>query len=209
MDGEAKSHLSPDSIPAMERSDVDSTRGTSPGSARDPSSGSNRGARSVRGRGSSRGQDALLAVVCLAVGVGLMANPLYLPIDVGQPTAEYVHTVQPADASTPDYGTEPIAYEQLPPDAQERFDAARESREVSVTDPDDRIERFAYPVDPSADRGFYLIERDGETYELWTRTIESDGTVVLLQRLVVQPGAFLVGFFAVFAGGLLARRAAS
>ncbi|AUX10294.1 hypothetical protein AArcSl_2676 [Halalkaliarchaeum desulfuricum] len=138
-----------------------------------------------------------------------MANPFYLPVSVGQPSTEYVHTVQPADASTPDYGTDPIAYEQLPPDARELFDAARESREVSVTDPDDRIERFAYPENPSPENGFYLIEREGETYELWTRTIESDGTVVLLQRLVVQPAAFLLGFFAIFAGGLLARRAAS
>ena len=158
-------------------------------------------------RRTSPGRDALLALICVAVGVGLMANPLYLPISVGQPSTEYVHTVQPADASTPDYGTEPIGYEQLPPDAQELFDNARESREVSVTDPDDRIERFAYPVNPSPDDGFYLIEREGETYELWTRSIESDGTIVLLQRLVVQPAAFLLGFFAVFAGGLLARRA--
>ncbi|UWG50763.1 hypothetical protein AArcCO_1457 [Halalkaliarchaeum sp. AArc-CO] len=160
-------------------------------------------------QGSDRGRHAALAIVCLAVGVGLMANPLYLPVAVGQPTAEYVHTVQPADASTPDYGTEPIAYEQLPPDAQELFEQTRESRELSVADPDDRIDRFAYPDDPSPNDGFYLIEYDGETYELWTRTIESDGAVVLLQRLVVQPAAFLLGFFAVFAGGLLARRAAS
>lgn len=177
----------------MAGSDGGSTRRTSSGTAPE----------------SSPSRDALLAIVCLAVGVGLMANPLYLPVAVGQPTAEYVHTVQPADASTPDYDTEPIAYEQLPSDAQELFEHARESREVSVTDPGDRIDRFAYPEDPTPDDGFYLIEYDGETYELWTRTIESDGTVVLLQRLVVQPAAFLLGFFAVFAGGLLARRAAS
>ena len=193
----------------MARSDADSTRGSPPGSDRGSSPESDRGAGPAQNRESSRGRDALLAIVCLALGVGLMANPLYLPVAVGQPTAEYVHTVQPADASTPDYGTEPIAYEQLPSDAQELFEHARESREVSVTDPDDRIERFAYPDDPSPGEGFYLIDRGGETYELWTRTIESDGTVVLLQRLVVQPTAFLLGFFAVFAGGLLARRAAA
>lgn len=155
----------------------------------------------------SRGRDAALAVALVVLGVGLMANPLYLPVAAAQPTAEYVHTVQTADGSTPDYGDDPIAYEQLSEDAQELFDRARQEREVTVTDPATRIDQFAYPDEPTADDGFYLIEYEGDTYELWTRTVKADGTVVLLQRLLVQPVAFLVGFFAVFAGGLVAKRA--
>lgn len=157
----------------------------------------------------SRARQVAIATVFVCVGVVLMANPLYLPVAVTEPTVEYVHTVQPTDPSTPEYGGDPVAYEQLSPDAREVFDSARRNREVAITDPDARIDRFAYPTEPSPEDGFYLIERDGETYELWTRTLESDGTLVLLQRLLVQPTAFLAGFFAVVAGALIGSRSAT
>ncbi|MEF8780429.1 MAG: hypothetical protein V5A46_07100 [Haloferacaceae archaeon] len=153
--------------------------------------------------GTSRWRDVALAASLVLAGVGLMLNPLYLPVSVAEPTTSYVHTVQPADVSTPEYPGNPIAYDELPPDARDVFDRARREREAVIGDPGDRIDRFAYPTEPAPEEGLYLIERDGQTYELWTRTVESEGTVVLVQRLLVQPIAFLLGFFGVVAGLLL------
>lgn len=155
------------------------------------------------GVGTSRWREVTLAAVLVLAGLGLMANPLYLPVPVTEPTTSYVHTVQSADVSTPEYPGDPIAYEELSPDARDVFDRARREREVVFDDPADRIDRFAYPAEPAPSEGFYLIEREEQTYELWTRSVESDGTAVLVQRLLVQPIAFLVGFFGVVAGLLL------
>lgn len=147
------------------------------------------------------GLTAVIVILSVGLGILLMANPLYLPIIIDDPEVAYVHTVQSTDGSTPSFD-EPIPYTELPVDAQDAFDRAQKQREYVISDPSKRIDWFVYADEPTADSGFYVVEREGETYELWTRTVESETTLTLFQRLVVQPVLFVIGFFGII-GGLL------
>ena len=151
----------------------------------------------------------------VAVGVLLMANPLYLPVAIGEPDPLYTHTAQPvddgspvadADAAAVDDAT--VAYGDLDVDAREAFDRARSSPEngFGVESPDDRVGSLRYPTDPALGDGLIVVVREGERYEFWTRTIERESSAVVAQRVAVQPIAFLVGFLGVVAAGGLAMR---
>ena len=65
---------------------------------------------------------------------------------------------------------------------------------------------LSYPADPTLGDGLLIVERDGERYEFWTRTVEREPGAVVVQRVLVQPVAFLVGFLAVVAGAAVALR---
>jgi len=163
-----------------------------------------------------------LAVVGLvALGVCLMANPLFLPVAVGEPDPAYTHTVQPvgegavaglgspaAEAANGSGGDAVVAYADLDPAARAAFDRAREAPEggFGVEDPDERVDSLSYPAEPTLGDGLLIVERDGERYELWTRTVEREPDAVVVQRVLVQPVAFLAGFLAVVAGAAVALR---
>ncbi|MFW6317341.1 MAG: hypothetical protein ACOC06_02600, partial [Halorubrum sp.] len=86
-------------------------------------------------------------VALLALGVALMANPLYLPLPLGEPDPAYTHSVQPVTDESPigpdspvadDDDLDPedldandsdalVAYADLDPAARAAFDRARES----------------------------------------------------------------------------------
>ena len=150
----------------------------------------------------------------LALGVCLMANPLYLPVAVGEPDPAYTHTVQPVSESSPIGPESPIdpeasndsdavvAYADLAPDARAAFDRARDAPEggFGVEDPDERVDSLSYPVEPTPGEGLLIVERDGERYEFWTRTVEREPGGVIAQRVLIQPVAFIAGFLAVVAG---------
>ena len=170
----------------------------------------------------------LAAVGLLALGVLLMANPLFLPVSVGEPNPAYTHTVQPvgdgsvAGIESPatgaengsDGGNEPnasdavVAYADLDPAARAAFDRARDAPEggFGVESPDDRVDSLSYPTEPTLGDGLLIVERDGERYEFWTRTVEREPGAVVVQRVLVQPVGFLVGFLAVVAGAAVALR---
>jgi len=160
-----------------------------------------------------------IAIVSLvAVGVLLMANPLYLPVAIGEPDPAYAHTVQPVDDGSPvadadaDAVTDAtVAYDDLHSDAREAFDRARSSPEngFGVTDPSDRVDSLAYPTDPVLGDGLLVVVREGERYEFWTRTVERESGAVVAQRVAVQPIAFLVGFLGLVAAAGLAIRGRS
>jgi len=162
-----------------------------------------------------------LAVVgLLALGVCLMANPLYLPVAVGEPNPAYTHTVQPAGEGSPVGPESPIdpdaendsdavvAYADLAPDARAAFDRARDSPEggFGVEDPDERVDSLSYPVEPTPGDGLLIVEYEGERYEFWTRTVEREPGAVVAQRALLQPAAFIGGFLAVVAGVALGLR---
>jgi|GEM_PF-1803314 len=151
----------------------------------------------------------------VAVGVLLMANPLYLPVTIGEPDPAYTHTVQPiddgspvvdADATAVDNAT--VAYDALDAAARDAFDRAKESPENSfgVTNPDDRVDSLQYPTDPVLGDGLLVVIHGDERYEFWTRTIAREPGPVVVQRVVVQPIAFLVGFLGTVAAAGLAMR---
>jgi len=162
---------------------------------------------------------ARLAVAgLLAVGVLLMANPLYLPVPVGEPNPAYTHTVRPvedgspvAGVDAPDEGADTadgvVDYADLDPEARAAFDRARDAQGgFGVEDPASRVDSLSYPTDPSLGDGLLVVAYEGERYEFWTRTVEREPGGVVAQRVAVQPVAFLVGFFAVVAAAALGLR---
>jgi len=161
----------------------------------------------------------LAAAGLVALGVCLMANPLFLPVAVGEPDPAYTHTVQPvSEGSVAGFespaagGTNAsdavVAYDDLDPAARAAFDRARDAPEdgFGVEDPDEQVDSLSYPTDPTLGDGLLIVERDGGRYELWTRTVERESNAVVVQRVLVQPIAFLVGFLAVVAGAAVALR---
>ena len=167
----------------------------------------------------------LAAVGLVALGVLLMANPLFLPVSVGEPNPAYTHTVQPvgegsaAGIESPATGAENgsdagnasdavVAYDDLDPAARAAFDRARDAPEggFGVEDPDERVDSLSYPADPTLGDGLLIVERDGERYEFWTRTVEREPGAVVAQRVFLQPVAFLVGFLAIVAGAAVGLR---
>ena len=161
---------------------------------------------------------SLAAAGLVALGVLLMANPLFLPVAVGQPDPAYTHTVQPVTAGSAvgpdspagdvDDPSAVVAYADLAPDARAAFDRARESPEggFGVEDPGERVDSLSYPPDPTLGDGLVIVERDGERYEFWTRTVEREPGTVVFQRVIVQPVAFLAGFLALVAGAAVGLR---
>ncbi|GAA0716974.1 hypothetical protein J2744_000678 [Halorubrum trapanicum] len=170
----------------------------------------------------------LAAAGLVALGVLLMANPLFLPVPVGEPDPAYTHTVQPVtDGSVAGFespatgaGNETdggndsnasdavVAYADLAPDAREAFDRARDAPEggFGVEDPAERVDSLPYPTEPTLGDGLLIVEYDGERYEFWTRTVEREPGAVVAQRTLLQPVAFLAGFLAVVAGAAVGLR---
>ena len=62
------------------------------------------------------------------------------------------------------------------------------------------------PTEPTLGDGLLIVERDGERYEFWTRTVEREPGAVVAQRVLLQPAAFLLGFLALVAGAAVGRR---
>ncbi|ELZ30149.1 hypothetical protein [Halorubrum distributum] len=164
----------------------------------------------------------LAAAGLVALGVLLMANPLFLPVSVGEPNPAYTHTVQPVgEGSVAGIGSPAtdtandtnasdavVAYADLAPEVREAFDRARDAPEggFGVEDPDERVDSLSYPTEPTLGDGLLIVERDGERYEFWTRTVEREPGAVVAQRVFLQPVAFLVGFLAVVAGAAVGLR---
>ncbi|QWC18194.1 hypothetical protein [Halorubrum sp. 2020YC2] len=176
----------------------------------------------------------LAAAGLVALGVLLMANPLFLPVSVGEPNPAYTHTVQPvtdgsvAGIESPatgagngtdgDSGSDGendsnasdavVAYADLAPDAREAFDRARDAPEggFGVEDPAERVDSLPYPTEPTLGDGLLIVEYGGERYEFWTRTVEREPGAVIAQRVLLQPAAFLGGFLAVVAGAAVGLR---
>ncbi|OYR41345.1 MULTISPECIES: hypothetical protein [unclassified Halorubrum] len=159
----------------------------------------------------------LAAAGLLAVGVLLMANPLYLPVAVGEPDPAYTHTVQPVQggSSVADSGVDAeglsdgdvVDYGDLTPEAREAFDRAREAEGgFGVGEPDARVDSLSYPAEPTLGDGLVIVDYRGERYEFWTRTVAREPGAVVAQRVLLQPVAFLAGFFAVVAAVAVAYR---
>ena len=155
----------------------------------------------------------------LAVGVCLMANPLYLPVSVGAADPAYTHTVQPVSTESPvgpESAVNPaaldddavVAYADLDPAARAAFDRAREAPDggFGVEAPAERVDSLSYPTDPTLGDGLLVVEYEGERFEFWTRTVERESGAVVVQRVLLQPVAFLGGFLAVVAGVALGLR---
>lgn len=138
-----------------------------------------------------------------------MANPLFLPVEIGEPTREYVHTVSPADEIVEYDGGDVVAYGDLSAEVQSAFDRAiaGDGGGFTVEDSDDRIDSLSYPDEPTLSDGIVVVEHESGTYALVTYTTERESGAVSLQRIVVQPVLFLLGFFSVFAGLLVTRDA--
>ncbi|GAB7009172.1 hypothetical protein [Halorubrum trueperi] len=161
----------------------------------------------------------------LVVGILLLANPLYLPVAVGEPDPAYTHTVQPVAGDSPIAGIEVgetgerdaaaavdsedavVGYADLDPDAREAFDRAQETEGgFGVEDPAARVGSLSYPTEPRLGHGLLIVDRGGDRYEFWTRTVEREPGAVIAQRVVLQPVAFLAGFFATVAAAAVALR---
>ncbi|WP_066417760.1 hypothetical protein [Halorubrum aethiopicum] len=141
-------------------------------------------------------------LVLLALGGLLMANPLYLPVPVAEPTTAYAHAVQPVGPETPPYDEADVRdRDDLDADARDAFDRARESPDggFTVEDPDERAGSLSYPSGPTLGNGLIVVAHEGTRYEFWTRSVEREPGAVVLQRLVVQPVGFLAGFLSVVA----------
>jgi len=147
----------------------------------------------------------------LAVGVLLMANPLYLPVAIGEPDPAYTHAVQPVRTGSPVGGSAVdaeelgddavVGYAALDPETREAFDRARETEGgFGVEDPDSRVGSLSYPAEPTLGDGLLIVEYRDERYEFWTRTVEREPGAVVVQRVLLQPVAFLAGFLAALAG---------
>lgn len=144
-----------------------------------------------------------LRIGLIVLGISLMGNPVYLPVETDETDSTYLHTVDEVDPATPEY-VESISYDDLSPDAQTVFDQARRSETgYSVDDPDERLDGFAYPTDPGLGNGITIVSHEGTNHEFRTRTIEREGRLMLLQRGLIQPGLFLAGLFTVMAGLIL------
>ena len=111
----------------------------------------------------------LAAAGLLAVGVLLMANPLYLPVTVGDPDPAYTHTVQPVQSGSsvgdPGIDAESLSdddvvdYGDLSPGAREAFDRAREAEGgFGVGDPAARVDPLSYPAEPTLGDGLVIVE---------------------------------------------------
>ncbi|SFR56895.1 MULTISPECIES: hypothetical protein [Halorubrum] len=165
----------------------------------------------------------LAAAALVALGLLLMANPLYLPVSVGEPDPAYTHTVRPvgegsaAGIESPAAGRANgsaeasngvVAYADLAPEARAAFDRARDAPEggFGVERPDERVDSLSYPTEPTLGDGLLIVAYDGERYEFWTRTVEREPVGVVAQRVLLQPAAFLVGFVGVVAGAALGLR---
>ncbi|GAB6880462.1 hypothetical protein JCM17823_27360 [Halorubrum gandharaense] len=149
----------------------------------------------------------LLVALLVCVGLALMANPLYLPLDVDEGDREYAHTVQPTENAA-----EPVDREAYPDDAvldrseldeeaRDAFDRALDAANAgqagfAVSDPDERVASLAYPEQPEPGNGIMLVSHEGGEHQFVTRTVITDPSAVAVQRIVVQPVAFLVGFLA-------------
>ncbi|PHQ38751.1 hypothetical protein DJ69_10585 [Halorubrum persicum] len=163
----------------------------------------------------------LAAAGLVAVGVLLMANPLYLPVPIGDPDPAYTHTVRPVESGSPVAGIETpdvgngtaagvVDYDDLDPAARAAFDRALDAETgFDVEDPDDRVDSLSYPTDPTLGDGLLVVEYEGARYEFWTRTVEREPGAVVAQRIAVQPVAFLAGFVAVLAAAALGVRGRS
>ena len=150
----------------------------------------------------------LLVVALVVLGGRLMANPLYLPFTVDDPTTGYSHAVQPIEPGALDDGVEVIDRRDLDPEAREAFDRARDSPEggFTVEDPDERVDSLPYPAEPTTGDGILVVADGEDRYEFWTRTVEREPGSTIVQRLVVQPVGFLVGFLALVAAVAVAIR---
>jgi len=155
----------------------------------------------------------------LTVGVLLMANPLYLPVPIGESDPAYTHTVQPVDSGSPVAGIDApeesngtadgvVDYADLDSEARAAFDRARDHPEggFGVEDPGERVDSLSYPTEPTLGDGLLVVAYEGDRYEFWTRTVEREPGAVVAQRIAVQPVAFLTGFFAVIAAAALGFR---
>ncbi|RAW45464.1 hypothetical protein DQW50_08975 [Halorubrum sp. 48-1-W] len=143
------------------------------------------------------------ALVLLAVGGLLLANPLYLPVATAETTTAYAHAVEPVGPETPSYGDgDVVERDDLGPDAREAFDRARESADggFTVEDPDERAESLSYPSGPTLGNGLLVVAHGGTHYEFWTRSVEREPGSVVAQRVVVQPVGFLMVVAAVAVG---------
>ncbi len=143
-----------------------------------------------------------LAVVLVVLGLALMANPLYLPVAIGEPTHVYTHVVQPVGPDTPAFDDGDVVDRvDLDADAREAFDRAFEAEDAGfvLDEPDARPASLSYPTKPTPGDGLLIVAHDGERYEFWTRTVERDPGAVVAQRVVVQPAAFLLGFLGIVA----------
>ena len=153
--------------------------------------------------------DRVLVIGLVVVGLALMANPLYLPVAVGEPSPVYTHAVQPVGPDSPTYGeADVIDRDDLDADAREAFDRAHADPEDAfvLDDPDERAGSLAYPTEPTLGDGLLIVRHEGDDYELWTRTVEREPGPVVAQRAVVQPAAFLGGVLAVVAAVAVAIR---
>ncbi|SMO88105.1 hypothetical protein [Halorubrum cibi] len=148
-------------------------------------------------------------VVLLALGGLLMANPLYLPVPVAEPTTAYAHAVQPVGPETQPYDeADVVDRDDLEAAARDAFDRARESPDggFTVEDPSERVDSLSYPSGPTLGDGLIVVAHDGTHYEFWTRSVEREPGGVVLQRLLVQPVGFLAGFLSVVAAVAVVAR---
>lgn len=133
-----------------------------------------------------------------------MANPLYLPIGTAEADETYLHTVHKADATTPDQN-QSVAYADLSTAARETFDRARDAEAgYSVEDPGERLHGFSYPTptDAGPEASLIVVTHEGTDYEFWTRTAEREGSLLLIQRGLIQPGLFALVGGAIRAGNI-------
>lgn len=152
------------------------------------------------------------AALVVLLGLVLLANPLYLPVDVGSATVTYSHeatqavngTVRGPFEATYDQ-SDVLAYENLSERGQTVFRRALngERRIYLVTDESKTAPEFSYPTETfSVGDGIYVVRYEGETYGLVTRRFGGDGDVTMLvQTRVIQPvlagtGVLLVFFVA-------------
>lgn len=150
----------------------------------------------------------LLVVALVVLGGVLMANPLYLPIAVDEPTTGYSHAVQSIEPGLVDDDAEVVDRTDLDPEAREAFDRARDSPEggFTVEDPDERVDSLPYPAEPTTGDGILVVADGDDRYEFWTQTVEQEPGSTVVQRLFVQPVGFLVGFLSLVAAVAVAIR---
>lgn len=150
----------------------------------------------------------VLVGVLVVLGGALLANPLYLPFTLAESTTGYSHAVQPIDPDLIDDDAEVADRADLDPEAREAFDRARDSPEggFTVEDPDRRVDALPYPAEPTTGDGILVVVDGEDHYEFWTRAVEREAGSTVLQRLLIQPVGFLVGFLALIAAVAVAIR---
>ncbi len=145
----------------------------------------------------------VLVAGLVVAGLVLMANPVYLPVTVGEPMSAYTHVVQPVGPDTPEHTADDVIdVAELDADARTAFDRANDSSGGGfvVDDPDERVETLSYPTEPTLGDGLLVVAVDDARYEFRTRTVDREPEAVAVQRIVLQPAAFLVGFLSVIGG---------